>query len=296
MLAFITSLRHPDNAADYPRIEALLQGTLASIAQQSSDDYVVIVVGNRAPSFPLPPRTHFVPVDFAPPVAAHGPHADRSGFVHDKGTKIGIGLVAARAHQPSHVMIFDADDFLHRDVVLFVGRNPAARGWAIDKGWIYSRSRNGYRRQDGFNRTCGTSYILPFDAYGVPEDLSTSATQQELVDGFGEVLPNIMGAHRNAVQWHLDRGRVLERLPFRAAVYHVDTGENHSGKALPGIVRPWNRRLGDLFAIRPTRGPLATLWAAIGPRALAQSAVSFGRRVVKGVSARAKRLTSAARG
>ncbi|WP_345752729.1 hypothetical protein [Microbacterium rhizophilus] len=295
MLAFITSLRHPDNAADYPRIESLLAETLASISQQSSDDYVVIVVGNREPSFILPPRTHFVPVDFAPPAATNGLHADRDGFVRDKGTKIGIGLLAARAHHPSHVMIFDADDFVHRDLVQFVRREVGAPGWVIDKGWIYSRARNGYRRQDGFNRTCGTSYIIPFDAYRVPEGLSVTATQQEIVDGFGEVLPNIMGAHRNAVQWHRDRGRVLTPLPFRGAVYHVDTGENHSGKALPGIVRPWDRRLAEMFAIQPRRGAVATLWASVGPIALAQSTSSFVRRVVKGVGARARRLLPSAR-
>ena len=33
MLAFITTLRHPQNAADYGRVEALLQDTLASLTQ-----------------------------------------------------------------------------------------------------------------------------------------------------------------------------------------------------------------------------------------------------------------------
>ena len=281
MLAFVTSLRHPGNASDYGRIETLLQETLASISQQTSDDYVVIIVGNQAPSFPLPPRTHFVPVDFAPPAAANGPHADRDGFVRDKGTKIGVGLIAARAHDPSHVMIFDADDFVHRDLTAFVGRHADAPGWVIDKGWIYSRSRNGYRAQDEFNRTCGTSYVIPFGVYEVPRDLTVQATQDEVLAGFGEVLPNIMGAHRNAVQWHRERGRALESLPFRGAVYHVDTGENHSRKALPGLVRPWDARLEELFAIRPSRGRAATLWAAAGPRAIAQTTWQLGKRLVK---------------
>jgi hypothetical protein len=64
VLAFVTSLRHPDNASDYGRVEELLRRTLRSIAQQTSDDYIVIVVGNRAPSFALPPRARFVYVDF----------------------------------------------------------------------------------------------------------------------------------------------------------------------------------------------------------------------------------------
>jgi hypothetical protein len=271
MLAFVTSLRHPDNATDYARIEELLQETLASIAGQSADDYVVIVVGNRQPSFSLPDRVTFVPVDFAPPEAVNGPHADRDGFVRDKGTKIGVGLLAARSYNPSHVMIFDADDFVHRDLTRFVSEHADGDGWVIDKGWVYSRARNGYRRQDAFHRTCGTSYLIPFDAYRVPEHLSVSATQQEVLEGYGEVLPNIMGAHRNAVQWHRDQGRVLQPLPFRGAVYHVDTGENHSGKRLPGVLRPWSPGLQNAFAIASSRGRAATLWATMGPVAVAQS-------------------------
>ena len=35
MLAFITTLRHPQNSVDYSRVEQLLLDTLNSVAQQS---------------------------------------------------------------------------------------------------------------------------------------------------------------------------------------------------------------------------------------------------------------------
>ncbi|MDF2993696.1 MAG: glycosyltransferase family 2 protein, partial [Microbacterium sp.] len=243
MLAYVTSLRHPANSADYGRVEDLLQDTLRSLTNQSSDDYVVIVVGNQAPGFELPPRVHFVPVDFAPPVASSGPHADRTGFVLDKGSKIGVGLIAAKQFDPRFVAIFDADDFLHRDLTRFVQEHPSGPGWVVTDGWVYSRARSGYRHQANFNQSCGTSYVIPFEAYGVPQGLDSSATQQEVVDGFGETLFHIMGAHKHAVQWHREAGRELQPLPFRGAVYLVDTGENHSGKALPGLIRPHDHRM-----------------------------------------------------
>lgn len=84
MPAFVTSLRHPNNSADYDRVEVLLQDTLASITRQTCDDYVIIIVGNRKPSFDLP------------------------------GTKVGVGLVAAREFDPEYVMQVYADDFVHR--------------------------------------------------------------------------------------------------------------------------------------------------------------------------------------
>ena len=254
---------------------------------------MTIIVGNREPSFPLPPRTHFVQVDFPPPAAITGPHADRDGFVLDKGSKIGLGLAAARDHGASWVMVFDADDFVHRDLTRFVGQHPDAAGWVIDEGWVYSRTRNGFRPKRGFNRTCGTSYVIPLEAYQVPETLSTRASQEEVVSGFGDVLPNIIGAHRNAVRWHAERGRVLRSLPFRGAVYQVDTGENHSGREFPELLLPWHRRLGEAFGVRSQLGRMATLRACLGPSAIVQTAAALARRVTGRLLARSTPATRA---
>ena len=229
MLAFITTLRHPQNSVDYGRVEMLLRETLHSVAQQTSDEYVIIIVGNQRPRFELPERTHFVPVEFPPPAPPTGAKTAREPFVWDKGTKLGIGLIEAQKYSPTHVMIFDADEFVHRDLAGFVHERPHHSGWVIREGWMYSRSRNSYVRQDGFNRTCGTSFIIPFGAYEVPVELTVSASQHEVAEGFGDRLSTIMGAHRDAVKWHQERGRELATFPYRAVVYHVDTGENHSG-------------------------------------------------------------------
>lgn len=281
MLLFVTSMRHPDNADDYSYNEKLLRQTLSSISQQTSEDYAVVVVGNQLPSFELPARVQFVETSFAPPARVNGPHADRSGFIRDKGSKIGLGLIAAQDLNPDWVMIFDADDFVHRDLAKFVESQPDGPGWVIEDGLIYSQARNGFRRQPSFHRTCGTSYIVPFDSYRVPTQLTANASQEEVVESFGEVLPNIIGAHRNAVAWHRDHGRILSRLPFVGAVYHVDTGENHSGKALAGVIRPWSATLERDFGVSSNASRVKTLASCIGPFAVAQSFSSVARRVAR---------------
>ncbi|WP_368498783.1 hypothetical protein [Herbiconiux sp. A18JL235] len=251
------------------------------MSQQDSDDFVILVVGNKRPSFDLPARTHFVPVDFPAPAPPTGAQTAREPFVWDKGTKLGIGMVAARQYDPTHVMIFDADDFVHRSLAGVVRENPDHPGWIVRRGLMYSRSRNAYVQKDNFNRTCGTSFVIPFDAYGVPTDLSIAATQDEVAGAFGERLSAIMGAHREAEAWHRDHGRRLEDFAFPAAVYHVDTGENHSGKSLTGLARPYSRALGRDFGISPSRGRLSTLWAALGPVAVAEELKSLFIRSVK---------------
>lgn len=288
MLAFVTSLRHPHNSADYGRVEELLRLTLGSLTAQTGDDYLVFVVGNRAPGFDLGERVRFVPVDFDAPEAAQGQHADRSRFVRDKGSKIGVGLLAARRYEPDHVMIVDADDFVHRDLAGFAARNRGHPGWVVDQGWVYSRARSAYRRQPDFHRTCGTSFVIPFEAYGVPGHLDETATQEEILAGYGERVEHILGAHRHAREWYARRqGRVLEPLPFRGAVYHVDTGENHSGKRLRGLARPLDAEFAARFGLPPVRRTTAALWSAVGPRAAAETALTLGRRALGPVVRRA---------
>ncbi|MDO9439611.1 MAG: glycosyltransferase family A protein [Beijerinckiaceae bacterium] len=268
MLAFITTLRHPQNSVDYGRVEKLLLDTLDSVARQSAEAFVIIIVGNKKPDFALPTCVRFVGVDFAPPAPPTGAKTAREPFVWDKGTKLGIGLIAAAEFEPTHVMFFDADDFVHRDLAATVERHRDHSGWVIRHGWKYSRARNCFVAQPNFNTECGTSFIIPFEAYGVPRELTTAASQEEVANAYGERLFTIMGAHRDAESWYRSHGRQIADFPFPAAVYHVDTGENHSGISLRGFARPFNTALRRDFGIRPSRGRLSTLWSAGGPAAL----------------------------
>jgi hypothetical protein len=254
MLAFITSLRHPLNSADY-----------------TTEEFVVIVVGNQAPKFSLPERVRFVRVDFPPPSTHKGPVTPREGFVRDKGTKIGVGLAAARAYAPDFAMIFDADDFVHRDLARFATEHVGGDGWVIDRGYVYSGTRHTYRTLDSFNRACGTCHVVRYGVYGAPGSFSLNATQDEVERAYGERLPRILGAHRDAMQWFFNNGIRLEPLPFRGAVYHVDTGENHSGNQMRGIARPLRPILGETFGIPHGQSAIRDVWSAAGPRAVAQS-------------------------
>jgi hypothetical protein len=281
VIAFVTSLRHPSNSADYERVESLLAETLRSVCAQDSDDFIVIIVGNKRPDFELPPHVHFIGVDFPAPVAHAGPHPDLKSFVWDKGTKIGLGLIAAREFQPDYVMIFDADDYVSRRLTSYAGAHAGEPGWVIDRGWIYSHSAGVYRNVEGFNRTCGTCHIVRFDAYAVPANLTLKATQEQIAEAYGERLARILGAHRDARAWLAENGWNLAALPFRGAVYNVDTGENHSGKALTGLARPAAARFEREFGVVAAGTPGSRLAAAMGPRAFIDTAKRVVRRIAK---------------
>lgn len=265
LLAFVTTLRHPHNSHDYAGVERLLYESLSSISQQTSDAYRIVIVGNRRPQFELPPRTQFVEVDFDPPSQLAGPCTGLSPVIWDKGTKSGVALAALRKTPPDFVMFFDADDFVHRNVAAHVDENPDSPGWVVKRGYMYSPRRNAYVRRRRLHRICGTSFIIPFGAYQVPECLDVDASQEAIAEAFGyDVLQRALAGHRYQLNWWQDHGRTLQTLPFEGAVYRVETGENHSGNRLLGPCRPYRQHLLDDFAVRSSKPRAATWWSSIG--------------------------------
>lgn len=285
-MAFVTSLRHPDNARDYARNERLLKETLDSIALQTSGDYVVVVVSNVALSFPLSDRVKSVVVDFPAPVPP-GSDTSYEAIVWDKGTKLGIGLIAARDEKPDYVMIIDADDYVHRDLVAFTVAHAGSPGWYLARGWRYSGTRNVYRSLRAFHLQCGSSYILPFEAYAVPEDASTDISQEAVLEAFGDRLATIIGSHMRVVPWGRKHGYPLAPLPFRGAVHHVDTGENHSVGTLGGVARTLSPQMQQTYGIpapdhhgSPAHTSVAPRWVLGTPGALASSAYKYLQRTL----------------
>ncbi|MRX43687.1 glycosyltransferase family 2 protein [Agromyces kandeliae] len=272
MLAFITSLRHPRNSADYAGVEQLLMDSLRSVLRQEHDAFSVWVVGNRRPER-LPDPVNWVGVDFPPPSDVRGPITGRDAVLLDKGTKLAVGLLAARATAPDHVMLFDADDMVSNRLASLSAADPGADGWRIVDGWRWSNERRAIRRQAEFHRHCGTAFIVRPELYSLPEGVGPDAGQDELRDAFGERLFRHIGSHRHLSQDLAAAGRPLEPIGFPAALYRVGTGENHSGVSLGGFGRPIGRGVAAEFGVPPTR---------LTPAGLARSVLP-GRRALERV-------------
>ncbi|WP_341359327.1 hypothetical protein V5H98_16575 [Georgenia sp. M64] len=274
LLAFITSLRHPENSANYGRVEALLQASLGSMAGQSVQDRVAVIVGNREPSFTLPAGARFVRVDFPPPSAVKGPQTGREAVLLDKGTKLAVALLTAREHGPTHVMAVDADDFVSRKIAAHVARNPGVAGWYVTSGWRYSAERASVRPQPEFYRHCGTSHIVRTDLFRAPDLDPLRVTQAEIAEAFGSRLHHLLASHVTVVEYLAAHGSPLRPLPFPGALYAVGTGENHSGISMGGLGRPVGARMSAEFAVPPT--PLTPVSIA---RAVLPSRRAFSARL-----------------
>lgn len=233
VLTFLTSIRNPRNSNDYARVWRLFDDTCRSVLGQTSADIDVLVVANEVPEVHrrrwagAPVR--FLDVDFDPPSPIRAAATPLEAARIDKGSKYAAGLVSLRAAPPDHVMLFDADDFVHRDLAAFVQAGPADRAWIVTHGWWLKGGR--VAPLDTFDRRCGTSAVVPFAAYDgqLPSHLRDGCSQDDLfatVDH--EVLRLLLGSHAYTAHRLRGRGVDVQAVPFRAAIRTLATGENHS--------------------------------------------------------------------
>lgn len=235
MIAFVTSLPHPDVCLSYRKRSLMMLDTLASIRNQRDSDLRVVIVANQPPDCPLPDdaRVEVVIVGF-PPATTLGRPSDE-GIEADKGAKLGVGASAAMRHDPTHLMFVDSDDFIHRDIATLAAAEPAHPGWYAESGYLHQRGSRSVRLMtEGFHLRNGSTHVMRSDLLAVPPDIDPGVERDEVFARIGRgVVSNTMGRHRPIVGFFESLGAPLTPFPFPAAIWEIGTGENSSG-ALAG--------------------------------------------------------------
>jgi hypothetical protein len=283
MLAFITTIRHPDNAFSFERIEALLSETLRSVCRHTDESFRVIIVANCDLTLSFThPNTHFVTVDFPASGVGRGRHLDYAALTHDKGTKAVIGVSKASELGADHVMFIDSDDYLHRNLAEFSNSHGEHPGWFSSAGYIYTSGlRCVHPIETDFHHKNGSTSIVRTDLIGVPSHLNVRSSQTEITDAMGlSYVSAIIGQHGKWAGVLSDRGYVMESLPFPAAIWTVGTGENHTGNLVSSRVRqPINQALSDQFGLPlPSLSTTFRTSAGLMARRAQRRLVRAGRR------------------
>ncbi len=230
VLGFVAPLRHPATASSYESVCDNLATTLHSLVRQQTPGWRAVIVGNRAPHWPMPDGVDFIEVDLEPTYTHPARPSSQNQVTFDKGTKIAIGMARLRSMGVTHIMPFDADDLLHRGLSGLVRSQPEAPGWYSNTGFIHvQRTRLLWKIEHGFHQRNGSSHIIRADLVPLPDDLPEEPTPRVVIERVGpRILSMVIGKHSRWTKWAADNGHPLLELPFPSAVWVVGTGENQS--------------------------------------------------------------------
>ena len=215
MLYFGIPLKARKVSADWDRVTELLDNTLRSIFNQSDPDFKVFVACHDVPEVRHrdDPRLEFLPVDFAPPIFRDEQMVDK----HRKREVIGSRL---RAEGGGYMMFVDADDLVSNRIAAYVHRDQAPRGYVITDGYELDFARWRVRIAPRFNYLSGTMAVVKW----APEELPETPLGQE-TSRLRDILNCPHPTWRRVFE---ERGRPLKALPFRGAMYVMNTTENWS--------------------------------------------------------------------
>jgi hypothetical protein len=250
MLYFIVPLRSRAASNDWNKVSRLCERTLRSICQQTSRQFRVFLVCRDRPEMNFEhPNLRIIQEDF--PI----PEEEKVPQLVDKKRKLWRALIAVREKGGGYVMGVDADDLVHRTLAALAEANPNSNGWFFPYGYSYDEGGQWLERHSDFYLRCGTSNIIRIDRDDLPPDMDSPREKYFF----------LCHGHHVIVDFMARQGRPLKALPFAAAVYVKDTGENWSGPPLKFLgararvsrlsrLRLLTSRHRAMFGIRPLGG------------------------------------------
>ena len=213
MVTFIIPVKSAQVSGSWSGFSKLVERTLKSVTNQTSQDFKVVVVCHEKPEINFThPNIEYIQVDFGVPQLKDAPKEKHDGMKEeDKSNKILAGVAHAEQYNSDYFMVVDADDCISNKLVAYIEENADKDevGWYINKGYFY---REGDKiislNRENFNTLCGTCLIV----------------KPEYFKGIFQHNPHLLYVHQTT---EFDGGHKLKRLPFPGAVYSMANGENH---------------------------------------------------------------------
>ncbi len=274
MLVFVACIKHPDNSETYDEVWKMLNNTLFSVCNQQDKDFRAIVVCDKR--LPLNHHeelinqyTEFIEVSFSshseevlqnfnrlgnlePPLESAGwwmrweekdfAAGRPEGYFHianvflNMGTKLLIGILAAKKYKPDYVTIFDGDDYVGADISAYVHSQPERNGWLMTYG--YMLAGNKVAPTYAGNSFCGTGNVINYRLLTkfIGESVSQISTQNELFTHVDSEFLITLANHKKIKPYFEARGLPLLEFPTRSVLYQVAHSESseHAMKIFRG--------------------------------------------------------------
>lgn len=216
-IIFAIPLRAKKGTEAWKTVESNLKSTIASVVRQKDDDVLIMVCGHDKPDLgEFDDSIVWVQADWDPP----GEPGRGSWDKTQKRRRILIEC-KNRSLNEFYCFLLDADDFVDRDIVDFIRRDNNQRGYIIDKGYVLDKSSGALAEMSPprrpFHKSCGSCAIFWLTADDLPDSEGKSSEYWQALKEHGK-FPEISASF----------GRPLKSVPYAAALYMINHGENLS--------------------------------------------------------------------
>jgi hypothetical protein len=225
MLYFLVPLRPKETSFNWRIVQDCFKKTIQSVLNQTDLSCHLVVVCHQFPFDDLrnQPNITVIEANIPIPKTLEEQMTDKT-----EKKKIGLDYIYNNCNKNDFVMLLDADDIVANKVTTHINNNLNSPGFYIPKGYKYYFDQNKiiplqalfFDRRLHFHKMCGSSLI--FNLSIVPKEI-------------------IIGSHMNAVENCKKAGYPLKPIPFRAAIYVCDTGNNHMAQRFPKKRNPLKR-------------------------------------------------------
>lgn len=204
---------------DWEMVSSLFNRTLWSCYNQTDPNFRIIVACHEKPILTkqYDERVEFIEISEKDcPI----PHTQDEKMI-DKGYKTHVLALRLRELGAGYAMMVDADDLISCHIAEFVNKNPNENGFYVKTGYVYFVNDDYMKVLPKFSS--GSACIVNYRIEDLPDKM-----------------PKVMTCNRDSNEWIIRKshggvvpaceaaGRPLKPLPFKAAVYVLGSGENHS--------------------------------------------------------------------
>ncbi|GEM_PF-478876 len=252
LVGFIIPLKSKKVTPDWAVTCSLLDQTLHSLALQTCQDFRAVVVGHEKPNLSniAWQTADYITSPFdVPPIKKAGSYKYYKEFkrILDKYRKIATGLNFLRQENISYVMVLDADDILHKNLVSYVINTKNTNGYIIRKGYqFYSKSKRLVYRQD-LDKICGSTTLIHADLVPFPETVNDETISS---------IPWCHLSHSDMEAYFLQKNKPLKIIPFEGAMYVMQHGQNASDEFRESLRSKLREGLKILLKGKPTSANL----------------------------------------
>jgi hypothetical protein len=205
------------NAVRWDQVQDNLLRTLASIAAQTDTRHHTFVCGHDRPeSVAFDAAVSWIPAEWAPP-------EQPARFSNDKSRKRRwiLRTIRPAISEGIYYFLLDADDLISPDLVAHVLASDNRRGYLVEKGYIYDVQNDVLgrlsRKNRPFFKACGSCAAFWLTAADMPVSLQDK-----------KAFFATLNDHTHYDEACAAANRPLEALPFYAAMYLLNHGNNNT--------------------------------------------------------------------